>query len=197
LKAAQDLGVPIYYIILSELTEEDIPTFQVQNSWKLEDYLKFYRSSNHDYEFVGKMMEKFKLKTNFVINCCGSVSYPERMFRNGTYKITKDKNRLEECFGKFKEVFDSCRVICGKDVDEVSVAGCYAIWSLVNHKEYDHERMLAKCDKNKSEVSIAFEFRERAHIFTRLLDLYNLNTKKGRIAAPAALKKKGAKYVED
>jgi hypothetical protein len=58
--AAEELGIPIYYIIDPDASEREIQTRNVQmKSWKMTDHLHFHSSQNDHYYFMLSMTEKY------------------------------------------------------------------------------------------------------------------------------------------
>jgi hypothetical protein len=168
LKAAECLQVPIYYMIIDDLTEEDIPRFQIQNSWEMRDYLKYYRETIPDYEFIFKIIQKYSLQIHFVVSSCSTMISPYRAFRNGTYRITRDKEKLNQNFESFNEVNLIIKEIC--NVSALTSRAKEAIWSIISKKDYSHSKFLRKCDRFKSEVKAAIKFKSKNDILEGLID---------------------------
>ncbi len=180
LEVAKFLKVPIYFVIDENLTYEDIPKFQIQKSWNIRDYLRYYRNEKMDYLFIEDIINKYQL-SNFlpiVVELCGSMKEATRHFRKGTYKITKDKRKLEDNFNKIHEIQ---KEIKKQNKDFVYTSnGIKALWILVNEKGYNHETMKYKINKFIDNVMTAFNFKKRDSIADHLVHaVYNYFTKDG------------------
>lgn len=181
LKAAERLGVPIYYIIDDTCTEEDIPRCQIQRTWQLEDYLKFYKNRIEDYKFIDEIRELYKIPTYFIIQCCSANKKRYQAFRDGNLTIKIDKDKLAKMFENFNELVKFISKIINEQ--HPTKAAMTAVWQVVSQDDYDHESMMSKCDKRRDKVMHAFKFKSVPNILENLMLIYNLwNRKEEKVA---------------
>lgn len=87
LKAAESLGVPIYYIVSQTATVGDIAaTNEAQKSWSLQDYLESYCAQGKpDYLLLRNFWEKYPFFTLETLKqlCC----YGDRIQINSEFKL--------------------------------------------------------------------------------------------------------------
>jgi hypothetical protein len=179
LKAAEILKVPIYYIVDENIDECDIPTCQVQNPWDLHDFLRYYRGSRDDYQFINDIISSHNIPIHFVVSSCSSIAKPFHAFRNGTYVTKTNKQKLKTSFACLSELLTIFKEI--NPNMKIGVQALRAIWSLINKKNYDHFRMKEKCKKYKDKVILSFQFKEKANILDSLEHkVYDFFAKKNR-----------------
>jgi hypothetical protein len=178
LDAAMKLGVPIYYVIHENGSVEDISPFQQQRAWTLSDFLHYYKDTNRHYHFVAEIVEKYNVRNNiaFVIKACGSGNFPTKSFKNGTYKIKQDKDKIVENFRRLFEVINLLREM-GK-YEYISVSTLEALYSIVNGTKYNHENFIHKLDTYRDNVLRCLKFREMRTIKENFIELvYNFKAK--------------------
>jgi ParB-like nuclease family protein len=179
LAAAEKLNVPIYYVIDENVEEQDIPRCQIQKKWECNDYLKYYAVVKDDYAFVKDIFENYEFSSHlpFVIRCCGSISSATDAFRKGTYKITKDKQKLREKFHHIREI--KKKITSFRPHTYFSSDSLKAFWKIVSYPNYNHELMMAKIEKYIDNVMFCLNFKKKDTIHDSFLEkVYDYNNKK-------------------
>lgn len=177
LAAAKILDVPIYYVTCENLTENDIPVLNFnQSSWNLSDFLHFYVNEGYsEYIFVHNIMKEYKLPLHFVVRSSAATDSAQcfSWFSSGKFK-TKNKHSLRDDFAKFNEAYILCNKICGLRLGICSKS-MRCLWSLMNKNNYSHKNFLHKCKLHPDLIIKAFSFREYKNITDHLQSLYNRN----------------------
>lgn len=179
LEAAKLLNLPIWYIVSPGLEDYDIPRLQIQKNWESKDYLRYYQGYKEDYAFVSMITEKYGYSQHlpFVIRHCSSSSSATVLFRQGTFKITKNKNSLEKYFKYVADVRDKIKILFPNFY--MSSEGLKAMWSIVSDKNYSHSHMLNKIEKYAENAIFSFNFKKKPAIYESLRDrVYNHFSKK-------------------
>jgi len=179
LKAAETLGLPIYYIISDDLDEQDIPTCQVQRPWCLNDYLKFYQHRD-SYKFIKKIHDTHGIKVPLLVRFCGQDSTPQQAFRKGAFKLKKSEKKLEDQILKYLEFMKYSMEICRNQVKYAQDIDL-AVFSFVGEEDYDFQTMKRKVDLYRDRLIEAFKFRSAKVIKENLREIYeywNKNKKK-------------------
>lgn len=101
LKAAQRLGLPIYYIQKEGLVATDVIVMNVQKSWILEDYLNFYRKNDYpEYKKLESFINQFRLSVTVGLKItCGKTRQALKDFRAGKFVLNFENldKELEIC----------------------------------------------------------------------------------------------------
>lgn len=92
LLAAKELGIPVYYMIVSELEHKDIITFNATSRrWNMGDYLKYWvHAGLPDYIVMKDFVEKYGFNLNITIAILSLGVYKGNLwelFRRGDFKI--------------------------------------------------------------------------------------------------------------
>src|SRR5271157_439716 len=167
LTAAKSLGVPIYYIIDENATQFDIVDCQTQNPWKASDYLNFYNDKNFSYQYVQEIYQKYTFPLYFIIKSCCTLSSSLDKFREGTYRITKEKGELDVLFSNLNEIVTLISTFY-KNVIRNHIY--VSLWSLIAKEDYSHKKMLHKIKKYKDGVLDAFEYTSASRVQEKLIE---------------------------
>lgn len=184
LKAAEMLGLSIYYIISDSVTEEDIGLCQTQKPWLMGDFLKFYKHNNEDYQFVFEMSEEFGLPIHFIVSAISGGHGSFAAFRKGKLEIKKDKKVIREKLAnimELKKVTQQLSKNAGLGLPKVMSGFLRALWVFINKEGYDQERMLNAIEhfpanylpilNFNSEKMIGDALKTRVYNFRRQVDL--------------------------
>ena len=115
LKAAQKLGIPVYYLIDKNADEKDIKMRNQQmKNWSITDIIHYYASDNDNYKFLEQLKEKYEINYSFilsVVNFFGKARRYEASYnlKNGKLNILKRKNEIEEFLGSYVPNIKKCK----------------------------------------------------------------------------------------
>ena len=96
---------------------------------------------------------------------------PFHSFRQGKFKLKKNKNFLLEKFYLFHEVIIAYNDI-SIDKKKMSLDGMCAVWRLINQEDYDQKKMLKKIYNNKDAIIESFTYKDIKNIYDKLHKLY-------------------------
>ena len=123
LKAAEELGIPIYYRVQSDIEIRDMVKFNSNNvNWSLDDYFNFY--SRHGFESCIRAKEtckKYGLTFGNMIRLRGirSVKNPSGLVKNGKWDMYNEKiqRQIHENLDKVQIIKD---IIVKESLDPVA-----------------------------------------------------------------------------
>jgi hypothetical protein len=160
LKAAQYLGIPIFYTISEDLTENDMGRCQVQKCWTMPDYLRFYQDLPV-YKFVSEIMDKFKYPIHFIIDCCDTSKGGYKLFRLGKFKIKETHEIMFQKFQNFHELKELIFFYMKNSNDKRKYLPCTflkGLWNFTRSENYDHEIMMKAVKNYPSNVISITQF---------------------------------------
>lgn len=170
-EACMNLGLPIYYIVIPELTLEDVQLLNANvRPWDMDDYMDSYCDvgKNPDYHtYRGfKMLYNFSHSICLIILTHGSNDkFVRNEFKDGILKIT-DIAYARECAEKITAV----RVYYSGYSRRSFV---YAMLKCFKNPEYDHELFIEKLSKQ----SAKFTDQPGVNDYMRLIEeIYNFRT---------------------
>lgn len=143
LRAAESLGVPIYYTVSSTATLDDVPEINVSTlHWSLEDYFRRWVLDGHpEYVKLQKFIDDFPfLSLAQSIELCyfGNRLHVRHLFKIGKYTTNDER---------------WARVVCGYILDFKPYISHWnhrwfvaAISMLAANDNYDHKRMMEKME---------------------------------------------------
>lgn len=180
LEAAKALNLDIFYVIDENLSEEDIPTCQIQRTWDLGDWLRYHKATKTDYQFIEEIMDLHPFQLHFVVSQCTNVISPYSQFREGTYTIKRDRNRLRIIFSNIADILKSITDIY--PTNRVTVNSLKAFWMLISNKQYNHEHFKKQINTYKDQIILTLKYKGKDPIFDGLLNkVYNYYSKGHRI----------------
>lgn len=172
LKAAQQLGVEIFYTMQKNLSAEDIIKVNIAKSWGSHDYLNFYCEHKYpDYLKLRDFMKKHDLKIQVVMNIAMGTSRQDHdAFRKGTFKFHAD-------------VYDTELSICWETIDYIKRYNGYsaytrscrfwkALLKLVKHPFFDEKKW--RMNFTRMVKDFAPMAREQDYVYM-LQQIYNYN----------------------
>ena len=172
--ACREMGLPIYYIIVEGLTLEDaISINTVSKKWSAEDYFQHHLAlGKPEYIRLKKFMDETGLSLHnartFLDNISAKGTKQQSTFYNGDFVI-EDYDRSMEMFKKHMD-YSACPAF--------NKAACkLAILKIMNHPQYDHERMVLKLEQ------LAYKITNRVSTTDYLVafsDIYNYNASKDK-----------------
>jgi hypothetical protein len=169
LKAAEELKVPIFFMVDPKLTEKDIPICQIENPWSFHDYLQFFEIENKNYQFVRRIMQKNSLPIHFVVEKVTAHIEPYKHFRLGTFVVKKNEDLLCLKFDYIGEMVKLAKIDHSSNVHNKALK---AMWTLVSSDEYNHRKMMDKMTKYKDKYFHALSFKDVDNVHKQLRALY-------------------------
>ena len=170
----RELGLPIYYIIVNDLTLRDAITINtVTKKWSSDNYFEHYCALKYpEYLKLNQFMEDTDLALNNARTFLDSTGTKGRgkqhAFCNGEFVI--------EDYARSLSLFHTHMAY--KDCPAFNKVACkLSILKILNHPEYDHNRMLLKLEQ------LAYKVTNRASTTDYLLlfsEIYNYNTSKDK-----------------
>ena len=166
-----NLGLPIYYIVIPELTLEDVQLLNANvRPWSMDDYLDSYCDvgTNPNYPIYKqfKTYYKFSHSTSMIILTQGSSDkFTRSEFKDGSFVIS-DINYARKCADKITAV----RVFYDGYTRRSFI---YAMLKCFRNPEYDHSLFLEKLSKQSAKMT------DQAGVndYMRLIEeIYNFRT---------------------
>ena len=171
LKAAEALGVPVYYVVTSDMSIDDVPaTNAAVRKWRMSEWLDVWcKRGAVEYIKLREFVRQYPfIKLGNAINLC---TYGDRTglhddFRNGRYKCND---------------LDFAREVANAVLDFAPYVPfyhnpwfIYAITNLLEHADYDHGRMMGKMSYMSRKVVKCPDMKSYMDMFT---EIYNHKTR--------------------
>jgi hypothetical protein len=185
---AQKHKLPIYYLMSDEISEEDIPQCQVQRTWDLKNYLKFYLDKTPEYAFINEIVKDYHLPLYFIVSVCGSTEDPFKRFREGHFKLNRPIKVLRNMFEQMYEILVNCEELCKPLGVKVIYKVYRAFWSLMLKDDYDQKKLLRKLRMRRDQFAEILKYRNLKNIVEGLEIIYSYKDQG---------KKQSSKYVID
>lgn len=178
LLAAQDLGVPIYYQIQSDLRDEDIILYQVAAAWSYEDFLNYYvKHRNENYIRLNEFMKKNQLS----LKVCMSIFLSGKKdcytdFKEGRFEYLEEDHAhdVEVCH----QTIDIITRFNGPQAFTKTTKFWKALIILVKHESFSSEQWFTNVPKMVSNFTVKANQEEYLSGF---LYIHNYKSKKQRI----------------
>lgn len=171
LVASEKIGVPVSYIIIPGLNEDDIVRMNsVQKPWSLRNYIEAYANEGiEEYVRLVELIKKNYANVSVVINI--SVDSPtkanniQNLVKNGKFKFF-DYNKTVE-FLKYYERFKL-------ETDTVSRSGITtSLYSLFRIKGFDRDRMIKKIRELNIREELVLKSSSHTATLKTMIDAYN------------------------
>lgn len=167
LKAAEALGVPIYYIISTEATVKDAAsTNALTKHWSMQDFMTWYvKASRPQYVALQEFMNTYPFLTlNSAVNLCyyGDSSGLSMMFRTGKY-VCNDlpfAHRVAKALLDFSIYYPFYK-------ERIFVS---TVANLIGNADYDHRRMMGKLERLSTKL---VKCADMESYFDRINEIYN------------------------
>lgn len=171
LKAAEALGVSIYYIVSTEMMISDVPLANAATQhWASDDWLNYYVNQGFP-EYI--KLKKFctenpwlRLSTARQLCTYGDRSTHGVDFKNGQYKC----NDLDFA----KVVVRSVSDIAAHATFPIGSMFVFAVAAMLEHKDYNHSRMLSKLSNNPRALRRCVDIEQHLEMFT---EIYNYHSR--------------------
>lgn len=176
LKAAEALGVPIYYIISQEVTVKDVAsTNALTKHWSLQDYMSWYfKEKRPQYVLLQEFMITYPFLTlNSAMSLCyyGDSSELSRTFKTGRY-VCNDlpfAHRVAKALLDFGVYYPFYK-------ERIFVS---TVANLMGNSDYDHRRMMSKLERLSTKL---VKCPDMESYFERINEIYNYgNSVKNRV----------------
>jgi hypothetical protein len=176
LEIAKKYNLPIFYIIDSGATEDDIAKLNsCQKTWQLKDYLHhFVKRCKTDYLFCQSIVKEFPISLTLFIDMFTFDTAKKRTrsdFKNGRLKLKYKKDHIEEMCKQFAEIRNMIpnliHIRKSRNFDN-------ALLTLIRNEKYDHDEMMRKITLYPDGLIEATKYNHKDLIIKILLDkVYN------------------------
>lgn len=169
-EAAKVLGLPVSYMVAENI---DIATAQqlnaLQRGWTVMDYARSYSmSGNKDYKLFLELHKQYPIAlTVLMYFMTGRIMHAmSKIFRRGELQPLPKADII----AKLEQYADFAKFEHWTDYNFGM-----AVFTIINHQEYDHDRMLAKLN-----TTIIKKAGSRVDYLRQLEDIYNINRRAGQ-----------------
>lgn len=146
-RAAQDLGLEIYYIISDKMRVQDVPKANQSNrKWLSEDFVHFYAENGYaEYIKFLDFQRKYKvsfsdLETFFIT----SSKLRMKALKEGKFVFALDEETFKEDFLKLKTLIQSIKDYLGSPAWIQSRAWKRAIWNIIMDESINFDYLMKK-----------------------------------------------------
>lgn len=174
LKAAQQLGVDIYYTVDDKATIQDLLLMNVNLQWSAQDYLNYYCKNGYmEYIKLKRFMEEKDLHLYNALECCGKTSQ-RKVFNSGQFQFSSfDSLDLIE---RIKETIDFIKMINGANNNQYT-RSC-KFWRplklVMNHHSFNYEKWKRNLEINITKIGPRGTTKQYLELFQ---DIYNYRNK--------------------
>lgn len=174
-KAAEYLGVGLYYLVVPDLSIKDVQILNKnQKAWTMSDYLKSYVSQGHeDYIAFDNLYQRHP----FTVNSLLSVVSPSvsgggqtKRFKSGLFKMPK----ITEAQERLDKLLDFAPYYRGYQRRDF----VRAVKLMASVEKYDHDHMLDQLQIYGDRISHQIDVKGYLRV---LEDVYNMNSKSRRL----------------
>jgi hypothetical protein len=149
LKACESLGLPVFYVVLSGGSEDDIQRLnQYQKNWSIENYLDYFVAKNYPHYVVVKQLldEMPELRIGYVLRLwqAGNLPSVSETFRSGDYTMPVEaQHKIRSVY----RVYQACKSASneGKIVNMGSLFS--AIGAAILHPACDKNTLIEQIQK--------------------------------------------------
>lgn len=177
LEASKKVGVPVSYIIVPGLDENDIVRMNtVQKPWSLQNYIEAYANKGmSEYiklvELINKNYSNVTVTANVAVDSPTNSKVANEKVRNGTFKFYNYEKTVE-----FLHYYDRFRKET-KTPKRTTVAT--ALYDLFKLKEFDRNRLIEKTIATHLNEDIRVKTYRHTDILKTLIDTYNHMLREG------------------
>jgi hypothetical protein len=176
LKAAEQLGLEVYYQQDKNLSSSDIVLMNINKAWGLGDFLNYY-VKNHSPEYVklDSFIKQHRIQVKIALNITmGARKESMQSFKRGEYKFEGEKfgERIEWCW----DTVNLIKKINGSQSSQYTETSRFwkPLIKLMREESFDNE----KWRENVKKLSNKFYPRANEQGYTQLImDVYNWHNK--------------------
>jgi hypothetical protein len=179
LKAAEALGVSVYYVIADDASIETVIRMQTQKSWSAKDFIKSHmKYGSGDYEILWDFIDYYHLPINVSMNLLSGGKAKETggslttKLRDGSFKVTSLK-QAEEFAEKYNDIYNRIKKPFARNRDFI-----IALKTIMKSDNYRHETMLRKLDVYSSRLTNTPSYLEYAR---QLEEIYNTKSRGNKV----------------
>lgn len=178
LKASEQIGAPILYMIVNGLTEDDVRAMNTnQNKWKYKDFIESYANSG-DLEYA-KLIELINRNTGHYTSATViadiAVDSTDRTITSS--KLIKTGNFKFMNYEKLVEFLDYFKLFKEKTGIKYNRTLCYALYTLFKLKEIDLDRLIKKVIACQVSDDLTFNNTNMVESTRKMLEAYNNHVK--------------------
>lgn len=186
---AQERHVPLYYIIDENFSASDLISHNTgATTWLPADFAKFYIECDADiideearsnYKLAFLLCKDYDLKFDVILRLfakrSAKASYLTKDFRSGKLSFRKSHSEIITNAENIKNITQYIK--SQKIKMDFSTNFYKALHGIITLQGYDENKFINKLDNNIDDLVIALKFQQPQEIFTRLLAIYNKNSK--------------------
>jgi hypothetical protein len=152
LKAAEMLGVDIYYEMSAELTAKDIITLNVAKTWQINDYLNFYVKNGYsEYQKLDAFCKKHGVGVKLALGMlCGHQRNLYAIFKDGEFQFKDISNgqTIDLCW----QTIDYIKKMVTRTHWVNSSRFWNALVQVFNHHNFNSEKWMSNLEKHITKV---------------------------------------------
>ncbi len=184
LKAAQELRIPVYYVIDENFYPEKIRLYNTAvKEWNKSAFLNCYvESGNESYQKLKEFMDEYSLPLGLGLVWTGQGSVPRRDFDDGTYtfRFPQEMRKALTNTQRFINVLLQKAILAKKYLDSQTFhRACRQFFS---SELVDVDIFIQSIEKNYGNGKIVKRNTTKDYI-ENLIDAYNYKKSKGRLAS--------------
>jgi len=172
IKAAERLGIPLFYMIDQSGSVEDIKEVNVnQRKWTLDDYVEYYcKQGNSDFLELRDLIETHKLTLNVVYYVANSSGQAFQDLRQGKVRVNFDK--VNNFFNQVMPFIHEIKSKLNKDLIPILSTRFFfkALYSLKEEFPSQFEKILYALDRDFFKIRICASVRGYMH---HMISIYN------------------------
>lgn len=170
---AKTHNLPVYYIVINDLTVEDCVTMNnVRTAWSLQDYIKLYASQGNEcYQRLQKLLGEYSFATasqliSLLKNQCANSNLSGKI-RKGEFKLTdKEIRDIKDKFDFLQELEPYVKSVKGRTSSLYqAIAFCYDNEGVNNQRL--KKQIKTKLNLIDAPVNTEIAFREIERIYNR------------------------------
>ncbi len=174
LKAAERLGVDIYYQVKEDVNPYDVILMNIQKAWTIGDYLNFYCENKYEeYLKLKEFMNRHQLTIRTaLILLWGSTNKETEEFKTGKY-VFKDEHSVEEHLHVCWFTINYIRKMNGASSYAESGKFWKALVKLVNHENFELKRWTINLQRMVDRIGPRANTKD---YYKSFIDIYNWNS---------------------
>lgn len=178
LKASEQIGVPITYIVINGLTEDDVRAMNTnQNKWRYKDFIESYANGG-DVEYA-KLIELINRNTghytsatviaDIAVDSTDRTVTSSKLIKTGKFKFMN--------YEKLVEFLDYFKLFKEKTGVRYNRTLCYSLYTLFKLKDIDLDRLIKKVITCQVSDDLTFNNTNMAESTRKMLEAYNHHIK--------------------
>lgn len=176
LKAAQKLGVTIYYQVMVESKSVDIIQLNISRAWKSHDFLNYYVKNNfQEYVKLNDFINEHKISLDTCLRMTTGPGQNKNEFKLGKFKFKED-NLNETIIRNIHYTIDEIKRLNGaaKQSWLISTKFWIALSKIMSHPEFKMDQWLKKMKMHSNKLTAKVTTSDYTNM---IFDIYNYKSK--------------------